>query len=56
MNVISNRELHLREFERRQQYIMTGERYPKKEQITGVIIYFDEILKKKNPDIRVSVL
>ncbi|MBP3239162.1 MAG: hypothetical protein J6M92_01280 [Oribacterium sp.] len=56
MNVISNRELHLKKFERRLQKIGEKESYPKHYRDTTTILSFDKCRKKKSLDVRVEAL
>lgn len=56
MNVISNRELHLKKFERRLEKIGEKESYPKHYRDTTTILSFDKCRKKKSLDVRVEAL
>ncbi|ETP73153.1 hypothetical protein UYO_0832 [Lachnospiraceae bacterium JC7] len=56
MNVISNRELHLRKFERRQQVRIKAGPYAKQQADTAVIVDFHGYTGKRKPDVRVRAL
>ncbi|WP_155988243.1 hypothetical protein [Oribacterium sp. P6A1] len=56
MNVISNRELHLRKFEKGQKPGIETGTYPKQIFDTAVIVDFQKFTKKRGLDVRVGAL